>query len=229
MKWTFPARRKSPAATATPGTLDELRVLVDGSRFRAPANLATLILKRLGVMAEWVLAGSAAVDRVLSASRSCEEDSDHVVFMDWKMPDVDGIEATRRIRKHVGPDTVIIIISAYDWSEIEHEAREAGANAFILQAHAPVIHLHSLLSVTGTAEPSKQDAGTPDFSGRPFLLAEDNELNREVAVELLKMAGMSVDTVEDGGEAVKAFAASEPGTYERRVLHGCADADDGRL
>ncbi len=207
----LPFETEEPCGNRHTGTLDELRVLV-ADHDPGSCEYATLILKRLGVMAEWVLSGSAAVDRVLSAWR--REDSYDVVFMDWKMPDVDGIEATRRIRKHVGPDTVIIIISAYDWSEIEHEAREAGANAFISKPMLQSSIYNTLLSVTGTAEPSKQDAGTPDFSGRRFLLAEDNELNREVAVELLKMAGMSVDTVEDGGEAVKAFAASEPGTYD---------------
>ena len=207
----IPFETEEPCGNRHSGTLDELRVLV-ADHDPGSCEYATLILQRLGVMAEWVLSGAEAVDRVLGAWK--REESYDVVFMDWKMPDVDGIEATRRIRKHVGPDTVIIIISAYDWSEIEHEAREAGANAFITKPMLQSSIYNTLLSVTGTVEPSKQDARTPDFSGRRFLLAEDNELNREVAVELLKMAGMSVDTVEDGGEAVRAFAESEPGTYD---------------
>ena len=142
----------------------------------------------MGIDADWVQNGSTAVQMVLKAH---EEYRDYnVCLIDWKMPDMDGIEVTRRIREELGPDTLVIIVSAYDWGEIENEAKAAGANAFI-------------------AKPLFESS-----EGKHFLLAEDNELNREIAVELLKATGAQINCTENGKEAVDCFNASPAGYYD---------------
>ena len=111
-----------------------------------------------------------------------------VCLIDWKMPDMDGIEVTRRIREELGTDTLIIIISAYDWSDIKGEARKAGVNAFVAKPLFESSLYQALSSVISSDSDVKEESicSTPLLSGKRILLAEDNELNREIAVELLK-------------------------------------------
>ena len=194
--------------------LDPLKVLVVDDD-PGTCEHASLLLGRMGLRARWVLTGKEAVDIILRA-RECGDDYD-VCLIDWQMPDMDGVETARRIRREVGPDTLIIIISSYDWSPIEREAREAGVNAFINKPFfASTLH-DTLLSITRHA-PAKAEAGIPnrreyDFSGRRILLAEDNEFNREVAKEFLEMTGAAVECAGDGREALEKFTSSEPGHY----------------
>lgn len=183
--------------------LEALKVLVADDDQDSCIHTA-LLLDNLGIMSHWVLTGSECVEEVLSAHKIGEEYD--VCLIDWKMPDMDGIEVTRRVREFVGPDTTIIIITAYDWTSIEQMAREAGANAFLSKPIFASTLYNTLLSVTGIErmikgpEAQKQN---PALAGRHVLLAEDNELNREIAVELLKMVGMEVDYVENGQEALE--------------------------
>ena len=126
------------------------------------------------------------------------------------MPDIDGIEVTRRIRELVGKDTTIIIITAYDWSMIEQRAREAGANAFLAKPIFASTLYNTLLTVTGINKAVMIPApgghpNHPELAGRHVLLAEDNDLNREIAVELLKMTSITVDYAENGREALEKF------------------------
>ncbi len=194
--------------------LDPLKVLVVDDD-PGTCEHASLLLGRMGLRARWVLAGKEAVDLILRA-RECGDDYD-VCLIDWQMPDMDGMETARRIRREVGPDTLIIIISAYDWSPIEREAREAGVNAFINKPFfASTLH-DTLLSITRHA-PAKAEVSVPnrreyDFSGRRILLVEDNEFNREVAKEFLEMTGAAVECAGDGREALEKFTSSEPGHY----------------
>ena len=194
--------------------LDPLKVLVVDDD-PGTCEHASLLLGRMGLRARWVLAGKEAVDLILRA-RECGDDYD-VCLIDWQMPDMDGVETARRIRRDVGPDTLIIIISAYDWSPIEREAREAGVNAFINKPFfASTLH-DTLLSITRHA-PAKAEVSVPnrreyDFSGRRILLVEDNEFNREVAKEFLEMTGAAVECAGDGREALEKFTSSEPGHY----------------
>ena len=194
--------------------LDPLKVLVVDDD-PGTCEHASLLLGRMGLRARWVLAGKEAVDLILRA-RECGDDYD-VCLIDWQMPDMDGVETARRIRREVGPDTLIIIISAYDWSPIEREAREAGVNAFINKPFfASTLH-DTLLSITRHA-PAKAEVSVPnrreyDFSGRRILLVEDNEFNREVAKEFLEMTGAAVECAGDGREALEKFTSSEPGHY----------------
>ena len=194
--------------------LDPLKVLVVDDD-PGTCEHASLLLGRMGLRARWVLAGKEAVDLILRA-RECGDDYD-VCLIDWQMPDMDGVETARRIRREVGPDTLIIIISAYDWPPIEREAREAGVNAFINKPFfASTLH-DTLLSITRHA-PAKAEVSVPnrreyDFSGRRILLVEDNEFNREVAKEFLEMTGAAVECAGDGREALEKFTSSEPGHY----------------
>lgn len=186
-------------------SMDSLRVLVTDDD-RDSCIHTSLLLKKLGITCNWVLTGKECVDKVQTSHR-IGEDYD-ICFIDWRMPDLDGIEITRRIREVVGPDTTIIIITAYDWGSIEKSAREAGADAFLAKPIFASALYNALLSVTRTekiAHTFNPEVKRPELDGRKVLLAEDNELNREIAVELLHMTGVSVDWAENGAEAVDKF------------------------
>lgn len=190
---------------------DNMKVLVVDDD-KDTCEHTAIILKDMGIEAQWVLSGQEAVDCIVTAHQQSK--GFDVVFMDWKMPEMDGIEATRRIRKHVGPDTLIIIISAYDWAEIEQEAHEAGANAFIAKPMFQFTIYNALRNLTRGLPVEKSAASNvPDFSGKRFLLVEDNEINSEIATEFLRATGVSVDAVTNGALAVQQFEASPPGTY----------------
>ena len=166
----------------------------------------TLLLKNLGILSNWVQTGAECVEEVLAAHKIGEEYD--VCFIDWKMPDIDGIEVTRRIREFVGPDTTIIIITAYDWTSIEESARNAGANAFLSKPIFASAIYNALLAVTGaerTIKGTGEQKTNPVLAGRRVLLVEDNELNREIAEELLKMVGMEFECAGNGQEALDRF------------------------
>ncbi len=178
-----------------------------------------LMLDELGLLSEGVLSGAEAVERVDSARRRREDY--FAVILDWRMPGMDGIETAREIRRRVGADVPIIILSGYDWSQCEMEARAAGVDAFItkpLFKSRLVSVLRSLVAEPKTPEPEppKEELGKNgehDFIGKRVLLVEDNELNREIATEILQMVGLEVETAENGSIGVDMVAASEPGYY----------------
>lgn len=193
--------------------LDALRVLVVDDEADACTH-ASLLLERMGIAAQCVTSGHEAVSIVLEA-HDAGTDYD-VCIIDWQMPGMDGVKVTRKIREKLGPDTLIIIISAYDWSEIEEEARRAGVNAFIAK---PLFEssLYNVLVAALGLRPNldeKPELPQKDNNGKHFLLAEDNALNQEIAVELLKMTGAEVDCAADGQEAVEKFEASPAGFYD---------------
>ena len=188
-----------------PQALEALKVLIADDDQDCCTH-TSLLLKKMGIRSHWVLRGIECVKEVIAAHKT-GEDYD-VCLIDWRMPDMDGIEVTRRVREVVGPDTTIIIITAYDWTSIEKSAREAGANAFLFKPVFASALYNALLSVTGAAEPVQKQEDNKEESalaGRRVLLAEDNDLNREIAVELLKMVGMEIDCARDGQEAVEQF------------------------
>jgi CheY-like chemotaxis protein len=171
----------------------------------------------LGMRAQGVESGRSAVREVVLHH---EEKRDYFAcIIDWKMPDMDGIATTRAIRKEVGDDVPIIIISAYDWSDIEIEARAAGANAFISK---PLFRsrlentFSALLGEEETAGPEAplEDLDHMDFSAYRVLLVEDNEMNAEIATEILQMTGLKVERAADGTEAVKLVSECEDGYYD---------------
>ena len=175
------------------------------------------MLTDLGMKADGVSTGTEAVRQVVQHH---EQNKDYFAcIIDWKMQDMDGIETTRAIRRKVGADVPIIIISAYDWSDIEQEARAAGANAFISKPLFRSRLERTFNVLLGQEEEKERD--TPldslaemDFSKCRALLVEDNELNAEIATEILKTTGLLVDHAVDGIEAVDRMEQCEDGYYD---------------
>lgn len=178
-----------------------------------------VILNDIGAHTVWVDSGFKAICEV-------EERLNHktmfdIAMIDWKMPGIDGVETARRIRRLVGPDTMIIMITAYDWSEIEEEAREAGIDYFIAKPlfRSAVYDAFSRLEKKEAENPdvgktgAKEKKNAVDLAGTRVLLVEDNELNLEIAKTLLEMSGILVDVAGNGEEAVNAYLAQEPDTY----------------
>ncbi|MGN0995637.1 MAG: response regulator, partial [Candidatus Ventricola sp.] len=175
------------------------------------------MLGDLGMNAEGVTSGAQAVERVTRRHR--ESRDFFACIIDWKMPDMDGIATTRAIRQAVGKDVPIIIISAYDWSDIELEARAAGANAFISKPLFRSRLARTFSSLVGGEEQTGPEAPLDGISslnlmGRRALLVEDNDLNAEIAEEILCMTGLAVDLACDGVEAVDRMTECEDGYYD---------------
>ena len=163
----------------------------------------------------WVLSGREAVDRVVKAHE--QSDDFFAVILDWIMPDIDGLETLKLIRTRVGPDMPIIIISAYDFSEIEDKFRLAGADAFITKPlfKSKIVYAFQKFRRNDRSESRSAMHTRPNaaLNGKKLLLAEDNELNREIAMELLKAHGLLIDTADNGLMAVDRFKTSAPGEY----------------
>ena len=194
--------------------LEGLKALVVDDDFNT-CDSVTKMLVRVGMRSEWTLSGKEAV---LRARQSMElGDAFHAYIIDWRLPDMNGIEVTRQIRS-LGDDTPIIILTAYDWSDIEVEARAAGVTAFCAKPMFMSDIRDTLMSAIGQKRPEAEDTILPsadsDFRGRCILLVEDNELNSEIAVEILNEYGFLVDTAENGAEAVQKVRNSTPGNYD---------------
>ncbi len=194
----------------------DLRVLVADDD-PACCESACEILNDMGMTSEWVLSGKAAVDRVKTRH---EQGRDFfAVLIDWKLPDQDGVETIRQIRNQVGEGTHIIIFSAYDWTDIEHEARAAGANSFVSK---PLFRTKMAALFDSLVNDHSNDADfeaplrrleTMGLDGRRVLLAEDQEINADIATDFLEITGLEVDWARDGAQAVDMLAASPDGYY----------------
>lgn len=197
--------------------LESLKVLIADDERDSCIHTA-LLLEKLQIQSQWVLTGTECVQAVLAAHK-IGEDYD-VCLIDFKMPDMDGIEVTRQVREFVGPDTTIIIITAYDWSIFEQSAREAGANGFMSKPIFASTLYNTLLSVTGIEKALRlpsEDHQHPSLNGHCILLAEDNLLNQEIAVELLKMADVNVICANNGQEALEMFL-TDGGRYDMILM-----------
>ena len=195
--------------------LEGLKALVVDDDFNT-CDSVTKMLVKVGMRSEWTLSGKEAVLRARQAMEL--DDAFHAYIIDWRLPDMNGIEVTRQIRR-LGDDTPIIILTAYDWTDIEVEARAAGVTAFC----AKPMFMSDLRECLLTALGQKKGGGehilpgtkdTQGFEGKHLLLVEDNELNREIAVEILKEYGFTLDTAENGAQAVEKITESRPGTYD---------------
>lgn len=178
---------------------------------------AVSALKEIGVDAEWALGGREALQKIEKHHKG--HDDYQVVLLDWKMPDMDGMETARGIRRIVGDDIPILIISAYDWSDIEEEAREVGIQGFISK---PLFKSNLYLGLSRYIEGDKKgqepEKETEDFSGRRILLAEDIELNWEIAEDILSEVGFKVEWAENGKICVEKFEQSEVGYYDAVLM-----------
>ncbi len=192
--------------------LEGLRALVADDDTNTCLNVSTM-LSKIGMRPEWTISGKEAVIRTKYAVEQGDEFS--VYIIDWLIPDMNGIEIVRQIRKVIGNRCPIIILTAYDWADIEDEARAAGVTAF---CEKPLFlsELRRVLAEPFRAEPASEPAQptAADLKGKKLLLVEDNELNREIALEILKGAGFVVDTAEDGAVAVQKIEQAAPAQYD---------------
>ena len=184
----------------------------------AVCESAMLTLREIGIEAEWVDSGRKAIERVSVLLQDGKYFD--LILIDWKMPEMDGIETARRIRKAVGPDVTIIIMTAYDWASIEHEAKLAGVNLLMSKPMFKSALISAFSKALGEKEEQAQQPEVMDydFSGKRVLLAEDNALNTEVAVMLLKNKGFAVETAENGLRAMEMFSKSEKGYYDAILM-----------
>ena len=192
--------------------LEGLRALVADDDTDTCLSVSTM-LSKIGMRPEWTISGREAVIRTRYAMEQGDEFS--VYIIDWLIPDMNGIEVVRQIRKLIGKSCPIIILTAYDWTDIEEEARAAGVTAFCEKP----LFLSELLRVLAepygaepACKPAQPDAA--ELKGKKLLLVEDNALNRELALEILKEAGFAVDTAEDGEIAVQKMKQAAPGQYD---------------
>lgn len=172
------------------------------------------ILNDMGIKAEWVDRGSKAVEMV--RFRYDKQKSFDVILIDWKMPDMDGIETTKRIRKIVGPDVTIIVMTAYDWSSIEYEAKAAGVNLLISKPlfKSSLISAFEKIYSKKTTNKIKKEQIVFDFTGKRILLVEDHILNVEVARRLLTSKGAEVEVAENGLAAIEIFTTAPTGHFD---------------
>mgnify|MGYP003158824118 FL=1 len=192
--------------------LEGLRALVADDDTDTCLSVSTM-LSKIGMRPEWTISGREAVIRTRYAMEQGDEFS--VYIIDWLIPDMNGIEVVRQIRKMIGKSCPIIILTAYDWTDIEEEARAAGVTAF---CEKPLFlsELRRVLAEPYGAEPACKPAqpAAAELKRKNLLLVEDNALNRELALEILKEAGFAVDTAEDGEIAVQKMKQAAPGQYD---------------
>ena len=194
--------------------LEGLKALVVDDDFNT-CDSVTKMLVKVGMRAEWTLSGKEAV---LRARQSIEmSDVYHAYIIDWRLPDMNGIEVTRQIRS-LHDDTPIIILTAYDWSDIEVEAKAAGVTAFCSKPMFMSDLRETLMSALGQKPADAVQRLLPeknaDFKGKHILLVEDNELNREIAQEILREYGFLVDSAENGAVAVEKVSTAASGSYD---------------
>ena len=174
-------------------------------------------LKSIGIKAEWTSSGETAIELV---NRHHKKRTDYqIILLDWKLPGMNGIQTAKEIRRNLGDDVPILLISAYDWSEFEAEAREAGISGFISKPLFKSTLYHALRQYMDVeTEHDRTLNQTIDLSGRRILLAEDNELNWEVAKELLSDLGVEMDWAEDGQMCLDKFQKSPKGYYDAILM-----------
>lgn len=194
--------------------LEGVKALVVDDDFNTCDSVTKMLIK-VGMRSEWTLSGKEAV---LRARQSMEMgDAFHAYIIDWRLPDMNGIEVTRQIRS-LGDDTPIIILTAYDWSDIEVEARAAGVTAFCSKPMFMSDLRQTLMTALGQKVTGEEEELLPnkseDFKGKKILLVEDNELNREIAMEILGEYGFQIDTAENGAVALQKVSTSVPGCYD---------------
>ena len=207
----FPVSGERAAAPARIPQLEGLRALVADDDTDTCLNVSKM-LRTIGMRADWTTSGREAVVR---AQDALDQGDDFRVFIiDWMIPDLNGLEVVRRVRKLIGEATPIIILTAYDWTDIEVEARAAGVTAFCAK---PLFlsELRRVLAEPFRREEQKEPTEKPaEFAGKRLLVVEDNALNCEIAVTMLEEAGFTVDTAENGKLAVDMVCGNAPGYYD---------------
>ncbi|MEZ3455070.1 MAG: response regulator [Oscillospiraceae bacterium] len=173
-------------------------------------------LKSIGIQSDWTLSGEKAVEMVTKHHQA--RDDYQIILLDWKLPGMDGLAVAKQIRKIVSTDMPIILISAYDWSEFESEAKEAGINGFISKPLFKSTLFYGLKKYMNIEELQGTSVDENELAGRHILVAEDNELNWEIINELLTDIGMELDWTENGQLCVEKYEKSEPGYYDAILM-----------
>ncbi len=212
VSFVFRTRKDEKEEQAIP-ELKNCRALVVDDDFNT-CDSVSYMLGQIGLRAEWTLSGKEAVLRTKQASM--RKDGYLVYIIDWLLPDMNGIEVTRRVRQVMGDNVPVIVLTAYDWSEIEEEAKEAGVTAFCSKPLFMSELRKCLRTVIGAEEQveEEKEGGEVQFKAGRILLAEDNELNQEIAVEILGGAGFTTEVAENGKIAVEMLQRSDPGYYQ---------------
>ena len=184
--------------------LDLPVLVVDDDKTCCESTVATL--QEIGIAGEWVLTGKEAVERCAARHKTGRDY--FAVILDWKMPEMDGIATARKIRERVGEDVTIIILTSFDFSEIEEEARAAGVNAFMAKPLFRSRLTATLRQFTSGKQEKNarnylEDFAKENYAGKRILLVEDNALNREIATEIIGMTGVTIDSAENGKIAVE--------------------------
>lgn len=194
---------------------DWIMLVVDDDRQLCESTVDSL--RSIGIRAEWVLDGE---DAVKMASKHHREHKDyHVILLDWKLPDMDGIQTARELRRQLGDDVPILLMSAYDWSEIEEEARAAGISGFLMKPLFRSTLFYGLKPYMGAEEAKPaQEENVLQFSDKRILVAEDNEINWEIAYELLHDLGLELEWAENGEVCTELFRNSEIGYYDAILM-----------
>ena len=175
------------------------------------------VLKSIGIKAEWALSGEKAIELVIQHHK--KRDDYQIILLDWKLPGMNGIQVAKEIRRNLGDEVPILLISAYDWSEFEAEAREAGISGFISKPLFKSTLYHALCQYMDIETDHGQKLNPNiDLSGCRILLAEDNELNWEIASELLSDLGVELDWAEDGQICLDMFQSSPAGYYDAILM-----------
>lgn len=169
-------------------------------------------LESIGIQADWTLSGEKAIEMVTRHHQM--QDEYQIVLLDWKLPDMDGITVAKRLRRIISEEMPLILISAYDWSEFEVEARDAGINGFISKPLFKSTLYHELKKYMGVDDAMNKIDKDVELLGRHVLVAEDNDLNWEILKELLTDVGMELEWAENGKICLEKFQASEPGQYD---------------
>lgn len=191
-------------------------LLVDDDQMLCEATVQSL--KSIGVNAQWALDGETAIEMIEKCNKT--HNDYQIILLDWKLPGMSGIQTARRIREKKGGDIPILLISAYDWSEIEEEARAAGITGFISKPLFKSTLFYGLRQYAGGTEleAASESEKEIDFNGKHILLAEDNDLNWEIASELLSELGLVLDWAENGQVCVEKFEQSEVGFYDAVLM-----------
>ena len=195
--------------------LSGIRALVVDDDFDA-CDAATRMLLKLGMRSEWTLSGREAV---LRAKQSASlDDAFGVYIIDWRLPDLGGVEVARQIRAIVGDEAPILVMTAYDWTDIEEEAKAAGVNAFcgkpMFLSDLQAVLSKAIGQQVAVQKDAERAVRQHDFTGKRILLVEDNELNREIAREILTDKGFEIEEVQDGAAAVETVQNSVPGYFD---------------
>lgn len=177
---------------------------------------AKSVLGEVGIDADTCASGKEAIE--LIKLRHARRDDYNLILVDWLMPELDGIEVTRQIREILGSDTTVIVLTAYDWYEVEEEALKAGVDTFMAKPLASTNALYEFKQAFTRKRQTMPEKKVVDLEGRKILVAEDMPVNAEIMMMILEMRGMISDHAENGKIAVEKFAASPPGFYDAILM-----------